>query len=581
VVKSSKRRGISTIVGGLIFLILLTSGFSTFYLAMDVQRDTINTQKIISDSIMEKTKEKFSISVSTDQDNNNELGIQVKNLGTNPVELADIWIVNKSGSFPAKKFEVDYNDAFVPAGYGTNILESKSLFMTTDEYDIKVVSTLGTIEKSELSVGGFNNLRAQLFAIPPDVRINENVTVTMHVENIGQSSLLNVTPETPTITPALTSTLPPDPAAVNLDPGESIFFIWQYEVTGPSAGTDVTFSSSAAATEVGTGYDIDSNTASDKITVREPDDSEIIVLTQDLLSKPEIFMVIPGPFGDALDRGLWGVNVVNPTAQLMNVTKITISAINPRDDSFDQFFEEGNCNTLPVPVTAFGSWLCNTHNQMTWNPPSSTPAQIQPFSVMSFLTKARPGDLGSTSDLHTALIQAHVFTSSGEFGKGSYGSSMRASGSSMVNVYLSDVYPGSLGDNDIISTITGIPSGTPVVFNATLAEFETGGHKIEDENPPGKATLIVNIPKGWTNVVVTDFTGFDNVVYNPFTDGSSQLVGKVSAELISGAESFQFSATAPTVSNTRIYVMYMLANGETDSGWNLGPLAEVVLQVVP
>jgi len=260
----------------------------------------------------------------------------------------------------------------------------------------------------------------------------------------------------------------------------------------------------------------------------------------------------------------------------MNVTKITISALNPRDDSFDQFFFDGNCNTVDIPVTAYGAWDCNTHNQMTWEP-GGPPAQIQPFSVSEFLVFAQPGVLLSTADLHTALIQAHVFTSSGEFGKGNYGSSMRASGSSMVNVYLTDVFPGTSSGDDIISTITGIPGGTHVAFNATLAELESlQGHKIQ-----AKATLIVNIPRGWTDVVVTDFPGFDYVKTNSFTDGSSQLVGIVSAEIISGTESMKFYARAPAVTTTQMYVMYMLANGVTDSGWTIGPLGEIILQVVP
>jgi len=51
----NRKRGISTIVGGVIFLVLLTAGFSTFFVAMDVQSDTINAQRSISNSIIEKT----------------------------------------------------------------------------------------------------------------------------------------------------------------------------------------------------------------------------------------------------------------------------------------------------------------------------------------------------------------------------------------------------------------------------------------------------------------------------------------------------------------------------------------------
>ena len=52
------------------------------------------------------------------------------------------------------------------------------------------------------------------------------------------------------------------------------------------------------ATEDITGFNVTSNNALDAITLREPDAEELIVLTQDLISRPEIFMIIPSPFGN-------------------------------------------------------------------------------------------------------------------------------------------------------------------------------------------------------------------------------------------------------------------------------------------
>ncbi len=211
--KPNKKRGISTIVGGMIFLVLLTSGFSTFFIAMDMQYDTIDAQLSVSNLIIDKTKEKFTIAASIDKNNNNRLGIQLKNLGSNPVHVGNIWIINNSGNFPAKKYEAEYSDSIIPAGYGVDILENKPLFMTPDYYDIKVVSILGTIEKLKLEVGGSNNLRASLIAIPPEVKVGENVTMAMHVENIGNSRLLNVAPfgDYPNINPSFISPIPPVP----------------------------------------------------------------------------------------------------------------------------------------------------------------------------------------------------------------------------------------------------------------------------------------------------------------------------------------------------------------------------------
>jgi len=278
----NKKRGVSSIVGGIIFLVLLSAGFSTFFLAMDVQADVIDAQQSMSNLIIDKTKEQFTISASIDKDDSNRLGIQLKNLGSNPVLVNNIWIINNSGDFPAKKHLIDYKDSAIPPGYGTDILESTPLFMKVDDYDIKVVSSLGTIKKVGLTVGEGNNMRAKLIAIPPEVKVGQNVTLTMYVENIGNSRLLNVVPfgDYPNIAPPFTTPNPSAPTPVDLNPGNGVFFTWEYETTG-SADSIVIFDSYATAQEEDTGFTFNSNVAVEKIELREPDESEIIVLTEE------------------------------------------------------------------------------------------------------------------------------------------------------------------------------------------------------------------------------------------------------------------------------------------------------------
>ena len=141
----------------------------------------------------------------------------------------------------------------------------------------------------------------------------------MHVTNIGSSRLLNVQPEPLTINP-LTGVQPPfpsNPSGVDLDPAESMIFMWRYIADGIS-GNNVVFSSNATAVEEGTGFNVTSNDDSDTITLREPDIEELIVLSQDLIARPEMFLTIPAPFGDvgSSDKGLWAMNKVNPTTIL-------------------------------------------------------------------------------------------------------------------------------------------------------------------------------------------------------------------------------------------------------------------------
>ncbi len=139
-------RGISTVVGGIIFLVLLTAGFSTFFAAMDVQSDTINAHRTVSNYIIEKTQEDFEIEVTSNNSTGYKLGILVKNEGSNPVQISNIWIINKSEvNEPATSYDVNSNDAFIPLGHYAQILEKTPIKMKHGEHAIKVVSVLGTI----------------------------------------------------------------------------------------------------------------------------------------------------------------------------------------------------------------------------------------------------------------------------------------------------------------------------------------------------------------------------------------------------------------------------------------------------
>ncbi len=532
---------------------------------------------------MEKTKEKFVISASTDPVQNNKLGIQVKNLGTNPVELSNVWIINNSGNFPAAKYEVNYANAFIPSGYGADILENQPLFLSTDEYDIKVVSTLGTIEKAKLEVGGSNNLRAKLLAIPPNVHINSNVTLTLHVENIGNSPLLNVKPaiDLPNMLPAFDPPNPPPPPSVDLDPGESNFFTWKYIAKGGAvpAGTMVNFDVWANATEEGTGFSVASNTVYENVKMLEPLETEIIVLNEDLFSRPGIFLIIPGPFGDGPEKAIWGANIVNPTPQNMYVSKLVITLLSPRANSLDRIFSATAgaqyCDPETIAPTP-DSWSCPENNELVWKD-LNNPVKIPPYSVFPFIAKVHADRLSGSSDtLEAIIVNGNVFTTVGEFSKAGYSSSMDNNGNSYVNVYLSDV-PHSTTSADIKVNQT-VGSGLVQQFNVVIADFEIGGTQIDDTSK-----LIINMPKGWS-IDSGSITGFGNFVWNyqSFTDTSSQIIANFTSNLTDGGRTIQFDATAPTVGNEQMYVMYVLGDGKTtDQDFSLSTLAEVVLKVTP
>jgi len=351
-IKFGSRRGISSIVGSMIFLILMTSGMSVYFLSIQSQTDLIDTQQKVADTQIRKIQEDYAISVTTDTSDNNRLAIQVKNQGPFPLEVANIWIINKTDAvngYPAKRHLLNSTDSFIPIGYGKNILENKPLYMNPDEYDIKVISTVGTIRQTDIDVNGNDDLKVELFAIPPDVRVGENVTIAMRVTNVGDIDIENVVPfGAPIVNPpsaVLSSEIVSAPSIDLLKQTESGFFTWHYKVTG-TVGNKVSFTNNASGTIMST-YTVESNNDSDKIILREDEggSGDLIVLTQDLLARPEIFLTIPSSQGDSGSKALWGVNVVNPTNATMEVTKLTITAFAPGANNNDKIFA-ASCQEL-------------------------------------------------------------------------------------------------------------------------------------------------------------------------------------------------------------------------------------------
>jgi len=597
----NKKRGVSSIVGALIFLVLLTAGFSTFFLAMDVQTDTIDAQRSISDSIIDKTKEQFAVAVATDDSNGYKLGIQVQNHGPNPVEISDIWIINKSqANQPTMKIPVNYEDAFIPGGTNSSILENQHLTMVPNDYDIKIISTLGTIQKTELKVGGVNYLQAEMYAFPADVRKGENATLALRVTNIGPTTIKNVQP---LLTPPDIGATPPgwiaasqqvSPSSYDLDPDETAIFSWHTRLsTLGTVGDKIEFTDSVNGIESTTGFSVTSNSASDKIVIREDEGGggDLIVLSQDLLSRPDLFVVTPSPWGQGGsgdDWGVWGVNVANPTIAPMEVSKVTMTILPPGANNNDKVFD-GSCapKTIQPPgPPSEGFWSCPTENQLTWKVTDSDDrVTIDPYSVEPFLVDVEAGK-NLVLDLESMIVHVSVFTTVGAFGKAGYESSMDGTDDSLINVYLSTVDNGT-DYSEIKSTRIGMLEGSTQFFKIVLADMDGRAGTFIN---PADSHLIINVPKGWKNVQLVDNHG--GFVKSPppsviqwAADGSWQIIGTLApgntvGDTVNDAVTLEFSAEAPDVTGSQMYVMYVLANGLTDNGFSVGPLAEIILQVI-
>lgn len=576
---NKSKKGISSIVGGIFFLVLMTAGFTVYYVALDSQSQMLDTQKIIADTQVGKIKEDFVIAASSDP-GDNRLSIQVINRGHNPIEVADVWIINKTdASQNATRHNVDYRDSAIPVGHSGNILFNTPLYLVPEIYDIKVVSSLGTIKTVEYDVnGGSNILNAELLALPPDVRVGENVTLALIVTNTGQFTVDNVAPDPLTVTPDYCAPLlPVSLGPSKILPAQSVIFLWECTLFGP-IGFDVDFSNVARGTL--DGAPVVSNIAIDTATIRDFSTGGTIVLNQELLSRPEIFMTIPSPYGDdPNDLGLWGINVVNPTPGPMEVSKIAVTALTSRPNKNDKLFDETSstcAGTTVAPTPA--SWSCPVQNQLMWKN-FTTPVIIPGYSVFPFVVRAESGALAGAGDiLETILISTNVFTTLGQFGKTSYGSSMANDGSAIVNVFLSSVKDSTTPSNIRIEK-TGILSGTPTTFYVTIADFDAGSTYRIDSG----SRLIINIPRNWIGINYPSDPDFN--ISTSTNLGQTQIIGELTGNIVSGGKSLEFTATPPCVSDSTMYVMYILADGTVSASGvpqiAVGPLAEIILQVVP
>ena len=248
----------------------MVAGFSAQSLALDAQTDIVSTQSIVSDIELKKQQEVFGVLASTDA--NNILNLSVNNQGQNPVEISGIWIVNKTVTFQnATRFAINYDDAFVSSGFISNVLSTQALYMIPDTYDLKVISALGTIKTVELVVNANapeTSLGSVLIANPSDIILGQNVTLAMIVTNIGQLAITDVKPSLPFVNSSATITniSTPNMASVDLSPGESFLFLWNYSVNGTS-NTLVSFSSIANGTDIYNNF-VESNNAIDTSVIR-------------------------------------------------------------------------------------------------------------------------------------------------------------------------------------------------------------------------------------------------------------------------------------------------------------------------
>jgi archaellum component FlaF (FlaF/FlaG flagellin family) len=628
---SQKRRGLSSIVGALLFVVLMVATFAVLGVALDSQTEIVDTGRIVADTGLKKQQENFVINTIV-QLPSDSLQVNVTNLGPNPTEIFTIVITNSSDAangYPTQTVEIPSDTSFLPPYSDTpvDIVKTLNLKMknspSQELYQFKIISSLGTMEKLFLvcqngtcglgSGGGSSGLFAQFLMDGPNGINTKNSTAVMFVTNTGEVPLTDVAPVISCSKGAMFSVSPDDlgtadllnchldpPDPIDMAVGQTAIFKWDGEVAG-EIGDVFTFCNQASGTDPDLNT-VNSGLVCDDLTVIDPNDcggcgpggGDTIILIDDLLIRPALYMIIPSPFGTIDNnedhQGLWGVNIINPTEKAMEVNKVTIVAYPPASNDNVNLLVSGCPLTMIQPTT---SWSCPRANTIMWQNVTH-PLTLDPYSSTPFLVKAEPGQVSGSDDVDALIVQANAFTTTGSFGKSDYQSSMTNNEEVIANVFLTSTSESRADIQSSRDTLTELQEAT---FMVTLADMD-------DEDTTyisSGAKLIINVPRDWTDVCIdADPTGFvaespsdpdpcvDNRIES-FNDGSTQIVLETNVDIGGGgntvdARTVTFRATPPEneiPDAARPYIMYVLADGLTGGNYPIGPLNEIALVVQP
>jgi len=665
---TKNRRGLSSIVGSLFFVVLMVSAFSMFGLVLQYQSDMGETARIVANADLKAQQEDFVLN-SVQQLAGGFLKVELTNQGQNVAEMFTLVMTNKTDpGEPTKTIRIPSATSFllpsedtptdVVAGF--NLKMDIPVALPDETYDFKVISSLGTIKKISITckqstgdcgvdtVGpaGPSSLTAQLFLDGPTGINTKTSTVILFVSNNGEVTLTNVRPlmgnpivgnlcndmwqPFPTAPAIQIDNVNPchldSPTPVVLVPGQSALFKWDGKILG-DIDDEVLFCNQVRGVDP-TFVDINSAVVCDRLQVIDPNDcgspdcgpGDDDPLDEKFITRPELFLTIPSPFGghsfsgDDEDRALWGANVVNPTDTTMYIHKVTITAFPPAaNDNFDVIMEGGfaghDCmpqdispgiGNVPSPLPdnpasakradEAGSWSCPGSNTIMWRD-YDNPITLLPQSTFPFLVKLVSDD-PITKNAESVLVDSTVYTTSGAFGKGNYQSTVYTDGM-YANIFATSDWTDPLNIDNIITSVSNIPSGSEQTFHIVLTDFDTdlGTHI----NATSK--IVVNVPRAFTDVktVMTESYGLvdipnaaDPTMAQPSVtihpDDTTQIIATLVNHLGDSANEnvvLSFKATAPIVTKDKLMVMYTLANGVGTNDNSVGPLTEIILVVVP
>ncbi|HYL66560.1 MAG TPA: hypothetical protein VEU72_05355 [Nitrosopumilaceae archaeon] len=241
------RKGISTVIGSVFFIIIFTSIASYVIYSMN-QIDQFGVAVIgKGQDNINRNNEAFEITGVTKD--NNKFNITIQNTGQLPVNITRLWIQNKTDpTWPTTKFTI--NQIVAPGQTLTKIGENLQLTAKPSQaYDISLVTERGNTKEFLVNSASQKPLYLQLFVLPDKISTGFDTTILFAVTNNMSNNgiLTNLAPNLSIATPiGATTTMisGPEPSTYPiLQKGDTAYFKWVYNISGNS-GQGINFTAS-------------------------------------------------------------------------------------------------------------------------------------------------------------------------------------------------------------------------------------------------------------------------------------------------------------------------------------------------
>ena len=238
-----RRRGLTTIVGSVFFLIAIITAASYLTYSMNLFEDFSENVFAAEQERENRKNESFEISRLTIQ--NNTINLDVHNSGDIPVSFTRLWIENVTGIDEVFKFDINNT---VPIGITSKdiLKDIPFIALETQSYKMKLVTDRGTTKEFFVN-SSTDPLNIQLFALPETVPTNFKSTILLAVTNNATENTVytNVQPILNVISLGANAVIEgPTPAPFPvLEKGNTAIFEWSYRITGDD-GDKVRFEAS-------------------------------------------------------------------------------------------------------------------------------------------------------------------------------------------------------------------------------------------------------------------------------------------------------------------------------------------------